>query len=229
MALRFVEELLILVEEEQVPNRTLRYALAGAALMDLALEHRIDTDLETLYLTDATPLGDDLLDPVLAEIAAGPQSQSCEFWVRRIAEKGDCLHAQALERLEAQGIMESDDGGLFAVALRVRDSRRYPAPAGVAAEQEIRSRLMDILFNDDVIPSPRDTAIISLCRACGLFRQTLTSEEYHEVEARIELIAGFEMSARALMAAIRDVDRGRIGGGATDYPGAGRRLAHGFG
>ena len=113
MALRFVEELLILVEEEQVPNRTLRYALAGAALMDLALEGRIDTDPDALYLTDATPMDDALLDPVLAEIAEGPESQSCEFWVRRIAERGDCLHGQALARLEAQGIMESDDGGFF--------------------------------------------------------------------------------------------------------------------
>ena len=234
MALRFVEELLILVEEEQIPNRTLRYALAGAALMDLALEHRIDTDLETLYLTDAAPLGDDLLDPVLAEIAEGPKSQSCEFWVRRIAEKGDCLHAQALARLEAQGIMESDDGGLFAVAFRVRNSHRYPrnpmlAAAGEVEEQEIRSRLMDILFNDDVIPSPRDIAIISLCRACSLFRQTLMPEEYDEVAARIDLIAGFEMSARALMAAIPRVDRGRIGGGAAGCPGSRRRLANGFG
>ena len=203
MALRFVEELLILVEEEQVPNRTLRHALAGAVLMDLALEHRIDTDLQALYLTDATPLDDDLLDPVLADIAAGPESQSCEFWVRRVAEKGDCLHAQTLARLEAQGIMESDDGGLFAVARRVRQSRRYPTAAAEAAEQEIRSRLVDILFNDDVIPSPRDTAIISLCRACGLFRQTLTPEEYDEVKERIELIARFEQSARALMEALR--------------------------
>ena len=62
---------------------------------------------------------------------------------------------------------------------------------------------MDILFNDDVIPSPRDTAIISLCRACGLFRQTLTAEEYDEVEERIELIARLERSARALTEAIR--------------------------
>ena len=121
--LRLVEELLILVSEDDsgitisIPDRTLRYALAGAVLLELALEHRIDTDLEALYLTDAMPLGDGLLDPVLADIVAGPQFQSCEFWVRRIAEKGDCLHAQALARLEAQGIMESDDGGLFAVAL----------------------------------------------------------------------------------------------------------------
>ncbi len=206
--LRFVEELLILIEEEQIPNRTLRYALAGAVLMDLALEHRIDTDLQALYLTDAMPLGDALLDPVLAEIAAGPESQSCEFWVRRIAEKGDCLHAQALARLEAQGIMESDDGGFFTLALRVNRSHRYPrnpslAAAGEASEQEIRSRLMEILFNDDVIPSPRDIAIISLCRACGLFRRTMTPEEYNEVEERIELIARLEQSARALTEAIR--------------------------
>ncbi len=203
MELRLLEELLILIEEEQVPNRTLRYALAGAALMDLALEHRIDTDLETLYLTDAAPLDDDLLDPVLAQIAQGPQSQSCEFWVRRIAEKGDDLHQQVLERLAAQGIMESDDGGLFGLAFRVRQSRRYPTAVAESTEQEIHTRIMDILFNDDVIPSPRDAVIISLCQACDLFRQMLTAEEYDEVKGRIELIGRFEQSARALTEALR--------------------------
>ena len=203
MALRFVEELLILVEEEQVPNRTLRYALAGAVLMELALEHRIDTDLQALYLTDATPLDDGLLDPVLAEIAEGPESQSCEFWVRRIAEMGDCLHGQTLARLEAQGIMESDDGGLFGLAFRVRQSRRYPTAVAEATEQEIHTRIMDTLFNDDVIPPPRDIAIISLCQACDLFRQMLTAEEYDQVEGRIELITRLEQSARALTEAIR--------------------------
>ena len=74
-----MKSLLILVSDDDsaitisIPDRTLRYALAGAALLDLALEHRIDTDLEALYLTDATPLGDDLLDPVLADIAGGAQ------------------------------------------------------------------------------------------------------------------------------------------------------------
>ncbi len=37
--------------------------------MDLALENRIDTDLEQLILVDSTPVGDDLLDPTLARIA----------------------------------------------------------------------------------------------------------------------------------------------------------------
>ena len=72
--------------------------------------------------------------------------------MRRIAEKGERLHALALARLKAQGIMESDDGGLFEVALPARQSRRYPAQGGEAAEQEISSCFLDILFNDDVIP-----------------------------------------------------------------------------
>ena len=46
-------------------------ALAGSVLMDLALDNRIDTDLETLTLVDATPTGDELLDPALEEIARG--------------------------------------------------------------------------------------------------------------------------------------------------------------
>ena len=76
--LRFAEEILILVLDEErgdlatsLPPRSLDLALAGAVLMDLALEDRIDTDIERLMLVDATPVGDDILDPALADIAGG--------------------------------------------------------------------------------------------------------------------------------------------------------------
>ena len=74
--LRFAEEILVLVLDEArgelapaLPERSFDLALAGAVLMDLALEDRIDTDLERLMLVDSTPLGDDILDPTLAEVA----------------------------------------------------------------------------------------------------------------------------------------------------------------
>ena len=64
--LRFAEELLVLMLDEGrgevapgLPSHSLSLALAGAVLMDLALEDRIDTDLERLMLVDSTPLGDD--------------------------------------------------------------------------------------------------------------------------------------------------------------------------
>ncbi len=48
--LRFAEELMLLILDDEngrfarVPDRLMRYALAGGVLMDLALENRIDTD-----------------------------------------------------------------------------------------------------------------------------------------------------------------------------------------
>ena len=50
--LRFAEEIVLLLLNDddgrfaRVPNVSLDYALAGGVLMDLALENRIDTDLE---------------------------------------------------------------------------------------------------------------------------------------------------------------------------------------
>ena len=72
MKLRFAEEITLLMlsdddgEFVRVPGWSMQCAYAGAVLMDLALEHRIDTDLKRLLLIDPTPVGDDLLDPTLA-------------------------------------------------------------------------------------------------------------------------------------------------------------------
>ena len=58
--LAFSEELLVpLLEDERgtlipMPRTTIECALAGAVLMDLTFANRIDTDLETLTVTDRT-------------------------------------------------------------------------------------------------------------------------------------------------------------------------------
>ena len=74
---------------ERVPDWSLGYALGGGVLMDLALENRIDTDLDNLILVDDTPLGDSLLDPTLAEIAAAEDKRDARFWVERTAGRAD--------------------------------------------------------------------------------------------------------------------------------------------
>ena len=106
--LRFAEEIiLILLDDEdgkfvRVPRWSLNYALAGGVLMDLAMENRIDTDIENLMLIDATPVGDSLLDPVLAEIAEGEGQQDTRYWLELIAEKAPEIREEALTRLVAE-------------------------------------------------------------------------------------------------------------------------------
>ena len=210
--LRYIEELIVLLIDEQgggllnVPDRTMGYALAGAVLMELAREGRIDTDPDSLVLVDDTPLGDDLLDPVLADIALEGGGQSIEYWVRHAARRhSDGLLERGLERLVERGILETDDGrGYFALSRLVfRLHRRYPT-AGGTAQEEVRTRILRIVL-DNEMPGPDDLSIISLAHACGLLQRILSPEEYEDAKERIEVLAHIGLVERTVGVVIRRI------------------------
>ena len=75
------ELILMLLNEEdgyfyQVPGWNLNCVVIGAALAELSLMQRIDTDPESLFLVDSTETGHSGLDPVLREIAAEPNQHT---------------------------------------------------------------------------------------------------------------------------------------------------------
>ena len=135
-----------------IPEWRMSCALAGSVLMDLAIDNKIDTDLQTLTIVDATPTNDDLVDPTLAEIAADKEVRTTQYWIERIAQRADDISETALARLVERGILESDSGGFFSLSSRVARSGRYPLVDGRQGE-EIRSRIMRTLF-DDELPDP---------------------------------------------------------------------------
>lgn len=204
--LRFVEEIVLLLLRDEggrlarVPAWSLNYALAGGALMDLAMENRIDTDPESLILIDAAPVGDNILDPVLARIAAATEKHDAAYWLDRIADGAEVIYEAALERLVQGGILERRDDRI----LWVFRSRRYPAVDGVA-EREVKLRIMGVLFSDE-IPDPRDIMLICLADACGIFSHLLTRRELNQVTERIEEVRRFDLIGQAMSQAIQDIE-----------------------
>ena len=189
--LSFTEEILLLLHDEDqgdfapgLAPHSLHTVLAGAVLMDLALENRIDTDLERLILVDATPLEDDLLDPTLADIARDTEVRDASYWVAQTTKRGDEIRDKALARLVNLGILESESEGVFLLSRLVSRSRRYPTIDGRTVE-EVQLRIMRVLFSDE-IPDPRDIVIICLADACGVFDNILSKSERAEVHDRIE-------------------------------------------
>lgn len=203
--LSFVEEIILLLLRDEdgrfvrVPSWSFDYAIAGGVLMDLAMENRIDTDLQTLVLLDDTPTGNTLLDPTLADIAAGEQKDA-RFWVERTAERSQTIREEALNRLVERGILEREDDRF----LWVFRSRRYPAIDG-KAEREVKLRIMAVLFSDE-IPDPRDVVIICLAEACGLFAQLLSRAELHRASERIEQVRKLDLIGQAMAQAIQDIE-----------------------
>ena len=209
--LSLVEELMLLVMDEDsgeatsVPDRTMGYALAGAVLLELALRGSIDTSLETLEVTDPTPLDDNLLDPVLSDIVEVSKGghRNPEYWVRRVAERTEELRSLTLKRLAKAGVVEADDTGFFSLARLVARTRRYPATAG-EREQEVWFRILRAIFSDE-IPDTRDVVIISLAHACDIFQRILPADEYEEARERIEIISRLEMISRSVTDGIRNL------------------------
>ena len=203
--LRFAEEIILLMLHDDdgkfahVPSWSMDRALAGAVLMDLALENRIDTDPENLILIDDTPVGDSLLDPTLAEIADGEQ-RDARYWVEATAKKGEQLREEALSRMVAAGILEQHEDRF----LWVFRSRRYPVVDG-QAEREVKLRIMEVLFSDQ-IPEPRDVVIIALADACGIFREILSKRELEQAADRIDQVRKLDLIGQAMSQTIYDME-----------------------
>ena len=168
--------------------------------MDLALENRIDTDPERLFLIDSTPVGDDILDPVLATIAAMSETYDTRYWVQHTAEHSDRIRMRALERLVEHGILRHRNQRF----LWMFPSRRYPTVDG-KADREVKLRIMSVLFSDE-IPSPRDVVIIALTDACGIFGELLSKAELEQATPRIEQVRKLDLIGQAMTSAIRDIE-----------------------
>ncbi len=204
--LRFAEEIMLLLLDDdggefvRVPEWSLQCALAGAVLMDLALENRIDTDLEQLVLVDSSPVGDDLLDPTLASIAQATEPHDSRYWIQHTAQDADRIRDQVLERLVERGILQRRDERF----LWVFQSRRYPVVDG-KADREVKLRIMGVLFSDE-IPDPRDIVIVCLAEACGLFRELLSRRELEHANARIEQVRKLDLIGQAVAQAVWDIE-----------------------
>ena len=203
--LRFAEEIMLLLLNDEdgefvpVPGWSLQCAFAGAVLMDLALEHRIDTDVEKLVLVDPTPLGDDLLDPTLALIARETKTYDARHWVERIADNADEIREGALARLVDRGILRREDNRF----LWVFRSRRYPIIDG-KAEREVKLRIMEVLFGEQ-IPDPRDVVIICLVDACGILKEMLSERELERASERIGQVTKLDLIGQAVSKAVWDI------------------------
>ncbi len=207
--LRFVEEVILLLLRDEdgrfvsIPSWAMDYAIAGGVLMDLAMENRIDTDLESLILIDATPVGDNLLDPTLAEIADKSETvenRDARFWVTYTARNASAIREEALSKLVARGILERQDDQF----LWVFRSRRYPTVDG-NAEREVKLRIMGVLFSDE-IPNPRDVMLICLADACNIFKELLSRHELSVASTRIAQVRKLDLIGQAMSRAILDIE-----------------------
>ena len=207
--IRLTEELILLMLNESsgylemVPGWDFSCVLAAAVIADLALENRIDTDLRSLYLIDAKPTGDSLLDPTLEEIAKAEKTSDTQYWIERNTLRAEEIVTLTLERLVEKGVLDYESGGFWTRSRSVSRSGVYPSADG-AIRTEAKGRILNIVLDDDIIPDPRDIILVGLTHTCDGFKLLLSEEDYEERLERIETVAGMDLVGRTVAAAAKD-------------------------
>ena len=151
------------------PGWNLSCAFIGAALAELSLLHRIDTDLESLVLVDRTETGNPVLDPILSEIADEPIRRNTQYWIERFAARADALIDLTLDRLVGLKILEHHEGDFWALAHTSWYEDLSGGTREGSVQRFIKMRVIKALFTDE-IPDTRDIIVICLVDTCDIFR-----------------------------------------------------------
>ena len=204
--LSFPEEIVLLLLDETkgefvpLPESVFAIVMSGAALMDLAIRNRIDSDLEKMMVVDRTPLGDDILDDVLAGLGKATAELNITDALYDVALAAENYRGRALKRLIAHGILREENGR----HLWVFRTRRYPV-IDDTEQQEVRARLRQVLLTDE-IPDPRDIVLICLVDACALMGFVLSEAELDAATPRIEQLRKMDLIGQAVTRAASETD-----------------------
>ena len=187
------EEFLLLTLKDEdggfvdIPLEYQRAGFLGAAIMELGLQGRLDSDLNRVWVVSNTPTGDASLDPVLARLSAADFDSSADNLINQLIEMGDTVRAHALARLCEKKILVETEGRL----LWFLKTRRYPAVDGKEI-REVKLRLLEVLLRDG-LPDPRDVCLMSLAETCGIIRQIVPASELKVARERIAKFSKMEL------------------------------------
>jgi Golgi phosphoprotein 3 len=181
------EEVLLLAlddEKGSVLGGTMwRQAAGGAIVAELLLEGRIRATEEKkpkLEVVDATPLGDPVLDEVLAEMAEAKKLRKGADWVRRLGTRSKLKERIAAE-LVRKKVLRQEQGKI----LWIFDTTRYPERDG-RPEKEVVARLKKAIFTATGEVAPRTVVLVALADASGLLKKIFEKSRLKERKERIK-------------------------------------------
>ena len=198
------ELILMLLNEEsgyfrQIAGWDLNCAVVGAVLAELSFQSRIDTDMTSLFVIDESETGNNVLDPILEEIASSETQHNAQYWIERLASRADTLIDLILDRLVDLKILDHHEGDYWTLSSTFWHSEMFGQDEDGTAVQFVKARIANVIFNNE-IPDPRDIVIISLINTCDVFRFIFQLDE--ESEERIEQICRMDLIARAISEAV---------------------------
>jgi predicted ATP-binding protein involved in virulence len=196
------EEILLLSIGEnggEVPqDKNFEVVLAASILMDLAMQNRLDSDLEKLIPVDNTPTGDIVLNDAIEMIFADKTKQDPSHWVSQLAIRAEEFSESIVASLVLKKVLKIENQKL----LWFFSKRKYPIVHDTEMK-EVKLRVRELVFGDD-IPDLRDIVIVSLLHYGQMLELVFTEFEISKYRSRIEKIAMMDLIGQAISKSLKE-------------------------
>ena len=174
----------------------LDYGLAGAILMELAINNRLATDGKHIAVADSTSLDHPVLDDALHAIEQSSKQRSAQDWVMRLPKAVGGLRQRLLDDLVMCGVLAQREDHI----LHIFRVTRYPERQG-AVEDDIRARIDRVLLEGGAADE-RTLLLIRLIKSCNLVSVLYERAQRKPVNARIEQLTTQDVYGKAIDQAV---------------------------
>ena len=111
MELNLIDQLTLLALDDKkgtfvTDSTAYSYALAGALIMELALEQRIDLIDEKVIIKDSTKIDDHIIDNYFKTIKESSKERTVKSWVERLGNDANKIKKETLHKLISKRILE---------------------------------------------------------------------------------------------------------------------------
>jgi Golgi phosphoprotein 3 len=196
------DELLLLALDDakgsvhSAASLALDYGLAGAILMELAINNRLTIDGKHIAVADSTPLNHPVLDDALHAIEQSSKRRPAQDWVMRLPKAVGGLRQRLLDDLVMRGVLAQREDRI----LYIFPVTRYPEQQG-AVEDDIRARIDRVLLEGGAADA-RTLLLIRLIKSCNLVSVLYERAQRKSVNVRIDQLIAQDVYSKAIDQAV---------------------------
>jgi len=176
---------------------SLRYELAGAMLVELALINKIQLKDNRLVLVDPAPSSEPLLGEILAMIPAEKKLRKLSHWLQIVGNK-QIIKSVAGRLAEHNVIVIEKKQYSWVIPYQV--SPRVNASAKYWVKQHLRGV---VLAGEQA--EPADIALLSLLKAFSLMRLVFTRDERKSANKKVDGLAQGEVFGDAVAKLLAEI------------------------
>jgi hypothetical protein len=171
--------------------------IGGALLVELQLRGRVEVGKE-VELVDLSPVGDPMLDDVLASWREAEPTQRKTTHV--VSGLGQGQHRRVIEQTVADGLAVTHPGE----KRRLFPGHKAPYNLPTEAGEEPRRRARELLLGQRA-PDVRTALLVTLLDACGFYDGVVTKAERREAKQRVRALGESDGVPEAVKKAISQV------------------------